>query len=62
MNALARYLEAKKISVPEFAKLIGVHRTSVIRFLDGTRKPALGTAQRIHSVTKGKVKPEDFFQ
>ena len=58
---LSDYLADKKISAADFAALIGVHRTSISRFCSGTRKPDLDTLEKIHRVTKGKVKAEDFF-
>lgn len=58
---LGTYLEKQKLSPAKFAEMIGVHRTSVVRFRDGTRRPDLQTIQRIHEVTKGKVTAKDFF-
>jgi transcriptional regulator with XRE-family HTH domain len=59
---LRTYLEKQKLSPAQFAEKIGVHRTSVIRFRDRTRKPDLDTIQKIHEVTKGRVTAKDFFQ
>lgn len=58
---LSQYLEKKKISPAAFGALIGKHRTTVVRLCAGTRRPDIDTIQKIHEVTKGQVKAEDFF-
>lgn len=58
---LSAYLSQKKLTAAKFAKIIGVHRTSVARFCDKTRRPDLDTLEKIHKATNGKVKAEDFF-
>lgn len=59
---LADYLETKNIKPAVFARKIGKHRSSVLRFCKGTRKPDIETLEAIHRETKGKVTAKDFFQ
>lgn len=58
---LSEYLTTKKIKAAQFASLIGKHRSSVLRFCDGTRRPDLETLERIHEHTGGEVTAQDFF-
>lgn len=58
---LAAYLKSKNITPQAFADAIGVHRTSVVRFCSGERRPDLTTLQKIHEATGGDVTPQDFF-
>lgn len=59
---LALYLETKKIKPAVFARLIGKHRSTVLRFCKGTRRPDIDTLEAIHRETKGRVTAKDFFQ
>jgi DNA-binding transcriptional regulator YdaS (Cro superfamily) len=54
------YLEKSNTPVETFASEIGVHRTSVYRFIKGLAFPRPTTLQRIAEVTKGKVTANDF--
>ena len=57
---LDAYLEKTQIPVGEFAHAIGVHRTSVYRFMTGLSFPKRVTLMRIASVTGGRVTANDF--
>lgn len=57
---LDSYLEKNGISVESFAADIGVHRTSVYRFISGVAFPRASTIQRIIEITGGKVTANDF--
>lgn len=59
---LTQYLTKKNLTHAKFAEIIGVHRSSVVRFCKGSRKPDLDTIRKIDEATKGKVKAEDFYQ
>lgn len=56
------YLEKYEISVEIFAKKIGVHRTSIYRFIRGVTFPRPATLRRIKEVTGGRVTSEDFVE
>lgn len=58
---LSQYLEDRNMKPKAFAEIIGVHRSSIVRFCDGTRLPDLDTIKRIHDATAGAVRAEDFF-
>jgi transcriptional regulator with XRE-family HTH domain len=55
------YLEKNNIPVEQFADKIGVHRTSVYRFMKGLAFPRKVTIERIIAATGGKVRADDFF-
>jgi hypothetical protein len=57
---LALYLRTNGIPVENFADDIGVHRTSVYRFMKGLAFPRPSTIERIIRVTGGKVTANDF--
>lgn len=59
---LTTYLEKKGLTPTDFAKQIGVHRSSVVRFCAGTRRPNLATAARIEKATGGKVTTDDLLE
>ena len=59
---LKTYLTQNAINQSQFAALIGVHRSTVHRFIEGTRRPDLTTLERIHRVTGGSVTAVDFFK
>jgi hypothetical protein len=54
------YLEKNAIPVEVFADKIGVHRTSIYRFMKGLTFPRRETLRRIKEVTGGRVTAEDF--
>jgi len=57
---LDSYLQKNDIPVEKFADDIGVHRTSVYRFMKGLAFPRPSTIERIIRVTGGKVDANDF--
>ena len=57
---LDQYLEKSQTPVEKFADLIGVHRTSVYRFMKGLAFPRPDTIERITEVTKSDVTANDF--
>jgi len=59
---LHKYLAKKKLGVDAFGKLIGRHRTTVTRLIDGETKPDWQTMETIYRVTGGKVRPNDFLR
>lgn len=58
---LGAYLKSKKLKPAEFAEIVGVHRTTVVRLCEGTRGVSREMAQRIHAATNGKVTATDLF-
>jgi DNA-binding transcriptional regulator YdaS (Cro superfamily) len=54
------YLEKSNTPVKTFAGMIGVHRTSVYRFMKGLAFPRPQTIEHITQVTQGKVTANDF--
>lgn len=54
------YLEKHDIPVEKFADKIGVHRTSIYRFMKGLAFPRPATIRRIREATGGRVTSEDF--
>jgi DNA-binding phage protein len=57
---LDAYLVKNDIPVGEFAKTIGVHRTSIYRFMSGIAFPRPATIIRISEATGGRVTANDF--
>jgi predicted transcriptional regulator len=57
---LDAYLLQNDIEFSDFAKAIGVHRTSVYRFVKGLAFPRPSTIERIIQVTGGNVTANDF--
>jgi len=59
---LAAYLESQNITPEQFSDRVGVHKTTVYRWLRGARRPTdEGTLSRIYVETKGAVTANDFF-
>jgi predicted transcriptional regulator len=58
---LKRYLETRRFTKKEFARLIGVSSAAVSNYICKKRKPALDIAIRIEQVTDGKVTAQDLF-
>jgi|HubBroStandDraft_5_1064220.scaffolds.fasta_scaffold115522_2 hypothetical protein len=56
------YLERNEIPVEVFALSIGVHRTSIYRFMKGLTFPRPSTIRRIKQATRGHVTAEDFIE
>ena len=53
-----QYLQASGVSVPEFAKRVGVHRATVFRWLQGGQ-PKPHHLGRIITATGGKISAEE---
>lgn len=58
---LASYLKTLKITDAEFARMIGVNQSTVLRLKRRERRPSLELAQRIFKATGGKVPPTAWF-
>lgn len=58
---LAPYLKKTGISEAHFSRLIGASPSGVNRWINGSRKPSLDQMQAIARVTRGQVRPEDFY-
>ncbi len=58
---LKSYLDRQKISRATFAVSIGVTEVAVTRYINGDRIPRPAKMALIEAVTKGAVKPNDFF-
>lgn len=54
-HPLAKYLEEKKLTQEEFARLVGVTRPTITKVLSGARRFSPEAAQRVVRATKGKV-------
>lgn len=57
---LASYLAKHDMKPKDFAELIGVDRTTVIRYVAGARTPSAKAMAKIAAVTNGKVRPNDW--
>jgi transcriptional regulator with XRE-family HTH domain len=53
------YLKQRNLTHEEFAELLGCDRTTVTKWLDGSRVPSARWAQLIEVRTEGKVKAKD---
>lgn len=63
MNAnhpIRMWREANKIRQGDFARLIGVDRTTLASYETGRRKPKWDVLERIRAATHGAVTPNDF--
>ena len=58
--SLREYLGQKNLTPEAFGGLIGVSRPTVVRYLDGTRRPSWRVLPRIIEVTKGEVTADSF--
>lgn len=58
---LKSYLDRQKISRAAFGTSIGVTEVAVTRYINGDRIPRPAKMALIEAVTKGAVKPNDFF-
>ena len=55
------YLKKHKVSVVEFAAMIGVSSESVYRYMVGSRRPTWKVMEKIAQTTDGKVTANSFF-
>jgi len=53
--ALKRYLRANKIRFQDFAKEVGVHNTTISRWVNGKEFPTYVNAKLVEKLTNGKV-------
>jgi transcriptional regulator with XRE-family HTH domain len=56
------YLECSSMSVEDFAKEIGVSRSTIAHYLNGTRTPNLEIGRKIEKKTKGKVTIDELLE
>jgi predicted transcriptional regulator len=59
---LQQYMAARAVSPGKFAKLIGVSRQTVHRYLAGESIPAPPIMRRIYAQTDGQVSANDFYE
>ena len=57
---LKLYLQTHRLTLREFADLLGTSHTQVNRWASGKRLPSIIMAAKIARVTAGRVKPQDF--
>jgi transcriptional regulator with XRE-family HTH domain len=58
---LSSYLKKSGVTAAEFAKRIGVDKTTVYRYIRGERIPNRDALSRIMEETEGAVTANDFF-
>ena len=58
---LSVYLKQHDFTVTQFAKMIGVSHSAVVRYNKGQRRPAKDVLGRIVDVTGGDVRANDFW-
>lgn len=56
---LDKYLRLKRISIKDFAKIIGVNRNSITNYINGKRMPTLIIAMKMIEQTNGSITYED---
>jgi transcriptional regulator with XRE-family HTH domain len=56
MVSIANFIRTHSLSQEQFAKQLGVTRTTVAKLLAGDRKPSLQLLRKIHEVTQIPVK------
>lgn len=52
---LKKWMERNHIDISSMAEKLGVDRSSVHKYLDGTRTPRLSIAAKIEEITDGEV-------
>lgn len=58
---LKEYLKSNHLTPDEFAKIIGLSRGGVLKWMTGERFPRPVVLQKIYEVTNGEVTPNDFW-
>jgi hypothetical protein len=58
---LKHWLKLNKFTGTRFGALIGVKAQAVYRYADGDRIPRKEVMEKITTVTRGKVRPDDFY-
>lgn len=61
MSKLHELLKEKNLSIPQFAGLIGVHKTTAWGWLRGDYSPSVKAAKRILRWANGALKLEDIY-
>lgn len=61
MNRLTDYLKENNLTQTEFAALLGVTQSAVNAWVHGRRIPDARNIVKIRGLTKGFVRPEDWF-
>ena len=61
MKILQKYIESKKLTQSDFAKLLGVSQATVSRYLEGVVIPSAKIMAEIVKITNGAVTPNDFY-
>lgn len=57
---LSEYLAKEGLTPDQFATRLGVHRSTITRYINGARRPERPLERRIMEVTAGAVTPLDF--
>lgn len=58
---LRDYLDREKLTITAFAGQVGVSHAAIVRYINGTRRPEWPVIDKIAEITKGDVRPDDFF-
>jgi len=56
---LREYIRLRELTLAEFAAQLGRSETTVVRWLNGTRKPRHDDMLEVYRVTEGAVTPDD---
>ena len=59
---LKKYIKESQMTQAQFASELDVTPIAVSRYCNGARVPAAKVMMRIVAVTKGRVKPNDFYE
>lgn len=64
MEKLDRWLKENNTSRPEFATRLGVHRSTLHRWLDPEDEalPLMSNMRLVETITGGQVKPVDWYK
>ena len=57
---LKTWMKVKSVGTVALADALGVHRTTIIHYLSGRRRPGLEIVAAIEEMTKGKVRLQDW--
>jgi hypothetical protein len=60
MHKLAEWLRLREMSKSDFADAVGVDKSTVGRWIDGSAKPRWDQFPKIYEVTDGEVTPNCF--
>lgn len=59
---LEKWLKTKKLSGADLAEMLEVSQSAVSRWINGSRVPTIKYFQAIEKVTKGAVRPQDWYE